>query len=138
MDRCGLVIEDVERCHIFTGHTNFNSFANETMKRRQEAILNKDKVRDLFNKISLNSSYGYNIVNQADYSKVKIVNKHKCSLAHLTPTFRSATTLGEDLCLVESVANSFECKTGVQVGIATLDIAKFLYLNFIYNFMSKC
>jgi hypothetical protein len=108
------------------------------MKRRQEAILNKDKVRDLFNKISLNSSYGYDIMNQADYSKVKIVNKHKCSLAHLTPTFRGATKLGEDLCLVESVANSFECKTCVQVGIATLDIAKFLYLNFIYNFMYKC
>jgi hypothetical protein len=108
------------------------------MKRRQEAILNKDKVRDLFNKISLDGSYGYDIKNDAKYLKTKIVNKHKCFLAHLTPHFRSATKLGDDLYLVESVANSFECKTCVHVGIATLDIAKFLYLNFIYNFMYKC
>jgi hypothetical protein len=97
IDRCGFVIEDIERCHIFTGHTNFNSLANQTMKRRQEAILNKDKVRDLFNKISLNGSYGYDIKNDAKYLKTKIVNKHKCFLAHLTPHFRSATKLGDDL-----------------------------------------
>jgi hypothetical protein len=28
------------------------------MRRRQEAILNGDKVRDMFNKIALNGSYG--------------------------------------------------------------------------------
>jgi hypothetical protein len=138
IDRCGFVIDDCQNLHIFTAHDNFNAFACQTMRRRQEAILNGDKIRDMFNKIALNGSYGYDIMNEAKYSKVKIVNRHKCFLAHMTPTFRHSEKLADDVYLVESVSKSFKCQTCIQVGVATLDIAKMLYLNFIYNFMYKC
>jgi hypothetical protein len=115
-----------------------NEFATQTMERRQKAILEKDKVKDLFNKMMLNSSYGMDIMNEANYHKTKVVNKHKCFLAHLTPNFRHSEKLGEDCYLVESVPKSFNCKTCIQEGVATLDIAKTLYLNFIYEFMYKC
>jgi hypothetical protein len=138
MDTCGFVIDDVERLHVFTAHESFNEFATQTMKRRQETILAGDKVRDMFNKISLNGSYGYDIMDESNYRKVKIMNKHKTNLAMLTPNYRSAEKIGHDAYLVESVPKTFECKTCAHEGIATLDIAKMLYLNFIYNFMYKC
>jgi hypothetical protein len=56
IDTCGFEIEDVERLHVFTANESLHEFATQTMKRRQEAILAGDKVRDLFNKISLNGS----------------------------------------------------------------------------------
>jgi hypothetical protein len=132
------VIEDVERLHVFSSHTSFNEFATQTMERRQKALLEKDKVKDLFNKITLNGAFGYDIMNESNYRKTKVVNKHKCFLAHLTPTFRHSEKLGEDTYFVESVPKSLNCKTCIHEGIATLDIAKALYLNFIYNFMYKC
>jgi hypothetical protein len=138
IDRCGFVIEDVERLHVFSSHTSFNEFATQTMERRQKAILEKDKVKDLFKKINLNGSFGYDIMNESNYRKTKVVNKHKCFLAHLPPHFRHGEKLGEDCYLVESVAKSFNCKTCLHEGIATLDIAKTLCLHFIYNFMYKC
>jgi hypothetical protein len=138
IDTCGFVIDDVERLHVFSSHRSFNEFATQTMARRQKAILEKDKVKDLFNKIALNGAYGYDLMNEANYRKTKVVNKHKCFLAHLTPHFRHSEKLGEDCYLVESVAKSFNCKTCIHEGVATLDVAKMLYLNFIYNFMYKC
>jgi hypothetical protein len=138
IDRCGFVIDDCQNLHIFSSHDNFNAFACQTMRRRQEAILNGDKIRDMFNKIALNGSYGYDIMNESKYSKVRIVNRHKCFLAHMTPTFRHSEKLADDVYLVESVAKSFKCQTCIQIGSATLDIAKMLYLNLIYNFMYKC
>jgi hypothetical protein len=138
IDTCGFEIEDVERLQVFTAHESFHEFATQTMKRRQEAILAGDKVRDLFNKISLNGSYGFDLMDESNYRKVKIMNKHKTNLAILTPNYRSATKIRHDAYLVESVPKTFQCKTCVHIGVATLDIAKMLYLNFIYNFMYKC
>jgi hypothetical protein len=63
IDTCGFVIDDVERLHVFSSHTSFKEFATQTMTQRQKAILEKDKVRDLFNKIALNGSYGYDLLN---------------------------------------------------------------------------
>jgi hypothetical protein len=132
------VIEDVERLHVFSSHTSFNEFAMQTMERRQKAILEKDKVKDLFNQITLNGAYGYDLLNEANYHKTKVVNRHKCFLAHLTPHFRHSEKLGEDCYLVESVSKTFKCNTCLHCGIACLDVAKMLYLNFIYEFMYKC
>jgi hypothetical protein len=77
-------------------------------------------------------------MDESNYRKVKIMNKHKTNLAILTPNYRCATKIGHDAYLVESVPKTFQCKTCVHIGVATLDIAKMLYLNFIYNFMYKC
>jgi hypothetical protein len=66
------------------------------MKRRQEAILAGDKVRGLFNKISLNGSYGFDLMDESTYRKVKIMNKHKTNLAILTPNYRCAAKIGHD------------------------------------------
>jgi hypothetical protein len=101
IDNCGFKIEDVERLHVFTAHESFHEFATQTMKRRQEAILAGDKVRDLFNKISLNGSYGFDLMDESNYRKVKIMNKHKTNLAILTPNYRCATKIGHDAYLVE-------------------------------------
>jgi hypothetical protein len=77
-------------------------------------------------------------MDESNYRKVKIMNKHKTNLAILTPNYRCATKIGHDAYLVESIPKTFQCKTCVHIGVATLDIAKMLYLNFIYNFMYKC
>jgi hypothetical protein len=46
--------------------------------------------------------------------------------------------LNEDLFQAQSVGKTFKCKTCIQEGYFTLDNAKFWYLNFYYNFMTKC
>jgi hypothetical protein len=135
IDRCGFVCEDIDIIRVFTAHDRFHEFAAQTRTRRQEAILNNDKVGDLFNKIALNGSYGYDIMNEANYSKVKIGEAKDCFRAQLKPTFKSSPRLAENTYLIEMKQKDFGSKTCVQEGCATLDIAKFLYLNFIYNFM---
>jgi hypothetical protein len=46
--------------------------------------------------------------------------------------------VGKDLFLVQSSKTYYMIQTPIQCACATLDNAKYWYLNFIYNFMMQC
>ena len=98
----------------------------------------KNKGKELFCKISLNGSYGYDGMNTAKYSKVKLCNKRTAQLNQLYDNFISTRQLNSDLFAVNMDPKSYKCDTCLQEAVFTLDNAKFWYLNFVYNFMYKC
>jgi hypothetical protein len=149
MDTCEFEIEDMEVMHIFSYHDSFHEFATKTMTRRQAAILSKATVGDTFNKIVLNGYYCYDIKDEANYSKMKIPNRHGAFLLQFNSKFRFTEELTPDIYedgeliqeaqyLVEVGTLKYDCKTCLREGVATLDISKVIYLNIIYNFMYKC
>ena len=137
LDRCHFVIEDVRYIVTFTKHTGFNNFVNIFMQNRQEAIVEKNKGLDMFCKISLNGSYGYDGMNSEKFTKAKIQNKNRTFKSQLSDTFLSTRKISDDNYIVESESKTFSCNTCIQEAFFTLDNAKYWYLNFVYNFMYK-
>jgi hypothetical protein len=138
IDTCGFVIDEVEDMYVFTKHNGFKEFVKDYMTKRQEAKFNGDSAGDFFYKICLNGSYGYDIMNEENFMKNKILNREKTFLQQLAPNFVSTKKLGVDTFQVEILPQSYRCDTSIIQGFFTLDNAKFWYLNFIYNFMYKC
>ena len=137
IDRCHFVIEDVRYIVTFTKHTGFNSFVNIFMNNRQEAIAENNKGLEMFCKISLNGSYGYDGMNTEKFTKSKILDKNKTYKSQLNNSFLSTRKISEDSYIVERESKSFPCNTCIQEAFFTLDNAKYWYLNFVYNFMHK-
>ena len=107
------------------------------MQNRQEAIVEKNKGLDMFCKISLNGSYGYDGMNSEKFTKAKIQNKNRTFKSQLSDTFLSTRKISDDNYIVESESKTFSCNTCIQEAFFTLDNAKYWYLNFVYNFMYK-
>jgi hypothetical protein len=138
IDTCGFVIDEVKEMYVFTKHTAFKGFVNEFMKKRQKAKFEGDVTGDMFYKIALNGSYGYDIMNCANFSHSKLCDTAQTFSSQLNPNFISARKLAQDNYQVEYTPKSYSCNTSIIQGFFTLDNAKFWYLNFIYNFMYKC
>jgi hypothetical protein len=138
IDTCGFVIDDVKDMYVFTKHRAFNGFVEEFMRKRQEAKLSQDDIGDTFYKICLNSSYGYDILNKANFTHSKFCDKAQTFASQISAGFVSTRKLGEDKYQVQYVPRTFSCDTTIIPGFFTLDNAKYWYLNFIYNFMYKC
>jgi hypothetical protein len=138
IDTCGFVIDDVKDMYVFTKHRAFNGFVKEFMKKRQEAKLGQDDIGDTFYKICLNSSYGYDILNKANFTHSKFCDKAQTFASQISAGFVSTRKLGEDQYQVQYVPRTYSCDTAIIQGFFTLDNAKYWYLNFIYNFMYKC
>jgi hypothetical protein len=90
-------------------------------------------------------------MNEENFTKFSIKNEDQTFLANMTPNFVSSKKLrdGENplspggaatrsFYQVQTVPKSYGCDTCLIEGFFTLDNAKFLYLNYIYNFMNKC
>ena len=137
MDQFGFEIKDIEYMIVFDKHTGFNNFVTEYMDRRINATLEGNKGLDQFCKIALNGSYGYDIMNEANFTDVKLCSKNETINAHLQDRFRSDRKLDEDFYQVNLAKKQIKCSTSLQQGLFTLDNAKFWYLNFIYNFLFK-
>ena len=137
MDRCHFVIEDVRYIVTFTKHTGFNSFVETFMQNRQKAIVEGNKGQEMFCKISLNGSYGYDGMNAEKFTKAKICGKDRTFKSQLSDLFVSTRKINDDSYIVESESRSFACNTCIQEAFFTLDNAKYWYLNFVYNFMHK-
>jgi hypothetical protein len=105
------------------------------MDKRLEATSNSE---NMFRKIALNGSYGYDIMNAESYTKWKTVTKSDCFSLQFSPRFISSRKINDDKFIVQMRRKSYTCKTCPQEGFFTLDNAKYWYLNFIYNFMYKC
>jgi hypothetical protein len=104
----------------------------------QKRIESTDDASNLYYKISLNGAYGYDIMNEENYSKSRILDREHTFMRLLAPNFVNSRKLGEDVFQVELQPKSFGCDTCTIEGLFTLDNSKFWYLNFIYRFMYKC
>ena len=147
IDYCHFIIDDVECVITFTAHDKFSTFVETFMNERINAMGytpgsttmgDKNKGKELFCKISLNGSYGYDGMNTSKYSKVKICNKRSAQLNQLYDNFISTRELNSDLFAINMDPKTYKCDTCLQEAVFTLDNAKFWYLNFVYNFMYKC
>jgi hypothetical protein len=77
IDTCGFEIEDIKEMYVFEKHLAFNQFVQTFMTKRQEVKLKGDKASDDFFKNCMNGSYGYDIMNEENFSKAKILDKPK-------------------------------------------------------------
>ena len=124
IDRCHFVIDDIKYICTFTKHDGFNNFVNEFMNNRQHAMINKNKGMELFCKISLNGSYGYDGMNSEKFCKSKIMNKDSTFNAQLSDTFINTRKVVDDMYIVEQNSKTYSCNTCLQEAYFTLDNAK--------------
>ena len=122
----------------YTVHDKFNAFVNEFMNRRQQAMIDKNKGKELFFKTYLNGSYGYDGMNEEKFTKSTIKNKKETFIAQLSGNFMSTRKMCNDRYQVNYNPKSFGCNTALQCAAFTLDNAKYWYLNYYYNVFSKC
>ena len=138
IDQFGFIVEDVKSIITFSKHLAFNKFVKTCMNRRQDAMIEGNKLANLHNKNMMNSSYGYDSMRTDTYNKTKIVDKKGAYKCHRSPYHIDTIELGRDKYLTVEQTKSYEIKTPLQCAAFTLDNAKYWYLNFIYNFMNKC
>jgi hypothetical protein len=77
-------------------------------------------------------------MNTSKYTVVRTYNRNMTLLKQGMPNFVNTRMINDDLFLVQSSKTSYSIDTPLQCACATLDNAKYWYLNFIYNFMYKC
>jgi hypothetical protein len=70
MDTCHFEIDNVSDLIVFDKHDGFNQFVTEFMDKRLEATSTSE---NMFRKIALNGSYGYDIMNAESYTKWRVV-----------------------------------------------------------------
>ena len=138
MDRFHFVIDDIEDLLVFDKNSCFSKFTNTFMNERQKAGLEGKKGKDMFCKISLNGSYGYDAMNTAKFNKSRIQNKHRAQCSALSASYRSMRQLGDDCYQVMMQNSTYKCDTCIQEAFFTLDNAKYWYLVFMYDFMNRC
>jgi hypothetical protein len=108
------------------------------MARRIKAIKEGNKGYEKYCKMMLNSSYGYDIKNEKNYSKTKLCNKKQELTTQGKSSFLHPRQISDDLYLATYKASTYKCDTCIQCGFYTLDNAKFAYLMFYYGFCNKC
>ena len=138
IDQFGFHIDDIETLVIFSKHLGFNRFVNDCMSKRQEGMLNKNKLQDKHNKNMMNSSYGYDSLRSDAYNSTKFVNREGAFKNNRSAYHVDTIEISKNRFLSVQAKKSYEIKTPVQCALFTLDNAKYWYLNFIYNFMNKC
>ncbi|KAA6402765.1 MAG: hypothetical protein EZS28_001710 [Streblomastix strix] len=116
--------------------------ANEPLVRtmmnlRIQAILTVSS-KEKFNKLIINASYGYDTLNSEKFGKIKILDKADTFIAQHHPNHIGTRRISANTFAVQIKPKTATCFTSLQSGVFTLDNAKYLYLNYIYNFMYKC
>jgi hypothetical protein len=91
-----------------------------------------------FCKMVLNSSYGFDGLNESHFTKTKFCNYSEAIMEQGRPNFLGTRQINEDLYLVTYRPDTYSCKTCIQCNYFTLDNAKFAYVAFVYLFMHKC
>jgi hypothetical protein len=132
------VIEEVVEIAIFNKTGCFNKFVTTYMARRIQAMKEGNTGQNKYTKMILNSSFGFDIKNEKNYSKVKLCNKAQAMMSQSQASYMHTRQIDDDLYLVSYNTGSYKCDTCIQVGFYTLDNAKFAYLMFYYAFCVKC
>jgi hypothetical protein len=138
IDTCHLVIDDVKEIAVFHKTDCFNSFVTTYMGRRIEAIKERNNGKSLYCKMMLNSSYGFDGLNEENYSKTKFCTLSQARMEQGKTNFLSTRQINDDLYMVSYKPMFYKCNTCIQESFFTLDNAKYAYVNFVYNFMHKC
>jgi hypothetical protein len=138
IDTCHFIIDDVKEMYVYTKHTGFKTFVERYTRKRQMAKLAGDGAADEFYKMCLNGAYGYDIMNEENFTKTEFCSREKTFLRHLSPYHSATRKINSSTYQVQMFPRTYHCNTCIVEGFFTLDNAKFWYLNFIYNFMFKC
>jgi hypothetical protein len=111
--------------YVYEKHTGFRAFTEEMTRLRQKTKLSNNKAGDEFYKLVLNSSYGYDIMNEEKFSKSQVVSKNVPTMKVFSPYFMSARPLNENYYQVQMEKETFNCKTPLVQGFFTLENANF-------------
>jgi hypothetical protein len=103
-----------------------------------EGIMKGNDGYEKYCKITLNSCFGYNIKNSENFSKVKLCTYNQAMLAQGRNNFLHSRKINDNLYMVYYKAGTIKCDTCIQLGYYTMDNAKFAYLMFYYNFLTRC
>jgi hypothetical protein len=136
----GFVINDCNEMDVFYAMEkyNFYDFVKEFTDTRVAAKDKNNKGLEEMCKLVLNSSYGKDGMNTSKYSTTKLLNRNSALFYQTKSNFVNTRQINEDLFLVQLTKTSYSIKTALQCAVATLDNAKYWYVNFIYNFMYRC
>ncbi|GHU23482.1 hypothetical protein FACS189472_16460 [Alphaproteobacteria bacterium] len=88
--------------------------------------------------MSLNSSFGFDLLNEEKYSHTKLITKDKAWACVKRRNYVAMREITDDLFLVSYSPRTYKCGTCIHCGVFTLDNSKFWLMNFIYNFVYKC
>ncbi|KAA6359099.1 MAG: hypothetical protein EZS28_045374 [Streblomastix strix] len=138
IDRCHLVIDEIQQVITYSKNTSFHEFVNETHKLRCEALTAGNKNLELEYKIKLNASFGYDALNTEKFQDIRICNRQKLGMCHMLNTFMSERYLSDNLSVVELEKRKCQCSTPLQVAYFVMDNSKYFYLNTFYNFLVPC
>ena len=76
-------------------------------------------------------------MNTEKFTKTEVMDRGETFMAQLLPGFMDSRVVGSETFLVTSKPNYFKCNTCIQEALFTLDNAKFWYLTFYYQFLSR-
>jgi hypothetical protein len=138
IDRCHFVVGEVDEIATFDKADCFKEFVTSFMSRCIQTITNKKDGVETYCKMMLNSSYGFDILNEEKYSKVKFCNYDQTLDAQARPNFIHTRQINPDLYVVSYHSKYCKCNTCIQEGVFTLDNAKYAYCSLVYDFMHKC
>ncbi|KAA6357843.1 MAG: hypothetical protein EZS28_046630, partial [Streblomastix strix] len=85
--------------------------------------LDKNKGLEQYSKISMNSSYGSDGMNQEQFTDIKMCDRNETFRAHLYKKFKGDRKLADNVYAVEYEKWKFNCSTCIQVAYAVLDCA---------------
>ncbi|KAA6399201.1 MAG: hypothetical protein EZS28_005271 [Streblomastix strix] len=137
IDQFHFITDVIVSVTTFTKHDGFNSFVKEFIYIRYQAKQDKNDGLAQFAKIVLNSSFGGDALNSEMYSSTKLLSANKTFMLHMLSNFIKSAEWRDDLYAVQIDKENFRCNTCIKCAFFTLDNAKFLYINFLYNFLFK-
>jgi hypothetical protein len=138
MDTCHFVVEDVSEITIFNKTDCFNKFVTTYATRRTNSTKEGNEGYGKYCKMIMNSSYGYDIPNEANFSNNKLCTFKQAMMSQARPNFLGTRQINDELYNVAYKSTKFQCNTCIQSGFYTLDNAKFAYMMLYYGFLNVC
>jgi hypothetical protein len=90
MDMFYFEIDEAGEMYVFEKNTAFNRFGTEFMKKRLEST---NEANDLFNKIFLNGSYGYDFKKDEKFTNCQFLSKNQTYSKSITTKFVNTNPL---------------------------------------------
>ncbi|KAA6364323.1 MAG: hypothetical protein EZS28_040150, partial [Streblomastix strix] len=97
IDDCHFIIDVVKSIMTFSKHNAFAPFVQHFSQQRIKAKLDKNKGLEQYNKISMNSSYGSDGMNQEQFTDIKMCDRNETFRAHLYKKFKGDRKLADNV-----------------------------------------
>jgi hypothetical protein len=143
IDDFNFVVTDIKSVITFNAKDQFGGFINTLFGKRVKAIEENNNPKNNFYKMILNSSYGYDALNEEKHKiQRNICGEKKCLQMQCRNNFLGTVMLKADdynpIYCVHTTKTKFSCKTCLHEALFTLDNSKAWYLTFAYKFLFKC